>query len=120
MKKSTIAGLLSFAGGIVIISIWIYFIVYGLGGQEISFGSAVEQLAYMLNEGGSREFFIYSTLITLGCFISGATFISSKLPELGITIVIANTVAVSLMFAWFVAAIIVSPLLLSKWVLKGA
>lgn len=120
MKKRTIAGLLSITGGLVILSIWVFFLFYGQLGQGLSLESIIDHIISMLSAGDGLEFFLYSILCVLGCFISGALFISGKLPKLGITIVVANSVAVSLMFAWFVAAVVVSPLFLSKWVLNNA
>ena len=117
MKLRKFAGLLSIVGGVVIASIWV-FVFFRV--QSVELGEVVEHILSMLSGGDTLEFFSYSVLCVLGCFTSGALFIIGKHVNIGIVIVIVNSVAVSVMFAWFVAALVASPLLFSSWVIRNS
>ena len=120
MKIRTFAGLLCIAGGLALVAIWVFFISNVLEQAHQNLGNLIDRIVSFLTGGDTLEFFIKSSLCVFGCFLSGALIISGKFSKLGIMIVIGNSAAVSIMYAWFIAALIASPLLFSYWVVKNA
>ena len=111
------AGTLSFIGGIAIVAIWVFVF---LQLQSVDWRGVIEHIQSMLSGGDTLEFFIYSALSVLGCLLAGLSFITGKFQKIGVSIVVANSIAVSIMYVWVIAALVASPLLFSYWLIKNA
>lgn len=101
-------------------SIWIYAIAQLLKYNDPNMGSFVDNVVSVLRTGDIKEFFLISVLCMLACFLSGGLIIKGRFFKLSFAVVLGNSIAVSIMYAWFVTALIASPLLFSYWVLKNA
>ena len=82
--------------------------------------SLIEGIGSFITRGDTLDFFIKSALCVFGCFLSGALIMLEKYSWLSILLVLGNSVAVSIMYAWFITALIASPLLFSYWVVTDA
>ena len=118
MKPHTIAGLLAVASGLALVALWVYFISYVITQSPPGMSNIVDEVGKFLAGGANWEFFVSSTLCALAGFLSGFLFLSGKYPKLALTIVAANSVAVSFMYAWFLVALVASPLLMCFQVLR--
>jgi len=120
LKVRTLAGLLCVFGGLALVAISIFTIQQLLKFNDPNSGSVIDNIASVLTSGNAQEFFTYSAVCVLGSFLSGALIASENFSKLGIVIVLGNTIVVSIMYVWFITALIASPLLLTYWIIKSA
>ncbi len=120
MKIRTFAGLLCIAGGLALIGLWIFFMSHVLDQSHPDITSLIEGIGAFITRGDTLDFFVKSALCVFACFLSGALILLKKYSRISILLVLVNSVAVSIMYAWFITALIASPLLFSYWVVTDA
>ena len=118
MKTNTLAGLLALAGGLMLVAIWVYFLSYVILQGPADSSSRIDRVLEFLTGGANWQFFLISTVCALTGFLSAFLFLSGRYLKLAIVIVAINALAVSFMYAWFVVALMASPLLPAFWLLR--